>query len=50
MLSGIIAVWLTVKHSVWCFPIGIVNVLLYAWLFSHPLYVFMPIHYCNVFM
>ena len=36
MLTGILGVWLTVKHSVWCFPIGIVNVLLYAWLFFSP--------------
>ncbi len=36
MLSGIIGVWLTIKHSVWCFPVGIVNVLLYAWLFFSP--------------
>ena len=30
---GIIAVWLTVKQNPWCWPIGLVMVLLYAWLF-----------------
>ncbi|HRH65672.1 MAG TPA: nicotinamide mononucleotide transporter family protein, partial [Bacteroidia bacterium] len=36
MTTGIIGVWLTVKHSVWCFPVGIVNVILYALLFFSP--------------
>ena len=30
---GIAGVWLTVKKNRWCFPTGIVNVSLYAWLF-----------------
>ncbi len=30
---GIIGVWLTVKKNILCFPAGIVNVALYAWLF-----------------
>jgi nicotinamide mononucleotide transporter len=30
---GVIAVWLTVKQNVWCWPIGLVMVLLYAWVF-----------------
>ena len=30
---GITGVWLTVKKNSWCFPTGIVNVTLYAWLF-----------------
>ena len=29
---GILGVWLTIKQKIWCFPVGIVNVLLYAWL------------------
>ncbi|REJ80045.1 MAG: nicotinamide riboside transporter PnuC [Bacteroidetes bacterium] len=36
MLSGILGVWLTIKQSIWCFPIGIVNVALYAWIFFSP--------------
>lgn len=36
MLTGIIGVWLTMKESIWCFPIGIINVSLYAWLFMTP--------------
>jgi nicotinamide mononucleotide transporter len=30
---GIVGVWLTVKENILCFPVGIVNVALYAWLF-----------------
>lgn len=30
---GVIAVWLTVKQSRWCWPIGLVMVLLYTWVF-----------------
>ncbi|WAJ39796.1 nicotinamide riboside transporter PnuC [Pseudomonas sp. GOM7] len=30
---GIISVWLTVRQNPWCWPIGLVMVLLYTWLF-----------------
>ncbi len=30
---GVIAVWLTVRQHVWCWPIGLVMVLLYVWIF-----------------
>lgn len=30
---GIVAVWLTVRQNPWCWPIGLLMVLLYAWLF-----------------
>jgi nicotinamide mononucleotide transporter len=36
MLFGIAGVWLTTRQSIWCFPVGIVNVALYAWLFISP--------------
>lgn len=36
MLTGIVGVWLTMKENIWCFPIGIINVSLYAWLFLTP--------------
>ena len=36
MLTGIAGVWLTMKKNIWCFPIGIINVSLYAWLFMTP--------------
>ncbi|MBK6444107.1 MAG: nicotinamide mononucleotide transporter [Bacteroidetes bacterium] len=36
MLTGLAGVWLTVLHSAWCFPLGIVNVILYAILFFSP--------------
>jgi nicotinamide mononucleotide transporter len=36
MLTGIAGVYLTIKQSVWCFPVGIINVAIYAWLFSSP--------------
>ena len=31
---GVIAVWLTVKQNAWCWPIGLVMVLIYGWLLS----------------
>ena len=31
--SGILAVWLTTRQNVWCWPVGIVNVTLYAVVF-----------------
>lgn len=30
---GLLAVWLTVRQSVWCWPTGLVNVALYAFVF-----------------
>lgn len=30
---GVTAVWLTVKQNPWCWPIGLVMVLLYSWVF-----------------
>lgn len=30
---GIIAVWLTVKQNPWCWPLGLLMVLLYSWIF-----------------
>jgi nicotinamide mononucleotide transporter len=38
-LSGIAAVWLTIRKKIWCFPAGLVNVGLYGILFfSEKLY------------
>jgi nicotinamide mononucleotide transporter len=31
-LFGIAGVWLTIRKSIWCFPAGIVNVVITAWL------------------
>ena len=36
MLTGVAGVWLTLKQNIWCFPVGIINVVLYAWLFFTP--------------
>ena len=36
MISGVLGVWLTMKQNVWCFPVGMVNVALYALLFFTP--------------
>lgn len=30
---GVVAVWLTVRQNAWCWPIGLLMVLLYTWLF-----------------
>lgn len=34
-LSGLLCVWLTVRQNIWCWPVGLVMVLLYAWIFYH---------------
>lgn len=34
-LTGGLGVWLTVRRSVWCWPVGMVNVALYAFVFVH---------------
>lgn len=36
MLSGVAGVWLTMREKIWCFPVGILNVTLYAILFFSP--------------
>ncbi len=36
MLTGLAGVLLTMRQNIWCFPIGIINVILYAWLFFSP--------------
>ena len=33
-IFGIVGVWLVVKKSIWNFPVGIVNVGLYVWVFA----------------
>jgi nicotinamide mononucleotide transporter len=30
---GVISVWLTLRQNIWCWPIGLVMVLLYTWVF-----------------
>lgn len=30
---GIVAVWLTVRQNRWCWPLGLIMVLMYAWIF-----------------
>ncbi|QEY62460.1 nicotinamide mononucleotide transporter [Metapseudomonas lalkuanensis] len=30
---GVLAVWLTVRQNAWCWPIGLVMVLMYSWIF-----------------
>lgn len=38
-LFGVTGIWLTVKEKVWCFPVGLVNVTITAWLvFNQKLY------------
>ncbi len=36
MLTGLAGVYLTIRQSVWCFPVGIINVGLYAYIFFSP--------------
>ncbi|WP_165667593.1 nicotinamide riboside transporter PnuC [Metapseudomonas otitidis] len=30
---GVLAVWLTARQNIWCWPIGLVMVLIYVWIF-----------------
>jgi nicotinamide mononucleotide transporter len=34
ILTGLLGVWLTVRQNILCFPVGIMNVTLYAFMFS----------------
>lgn len=34
--TGLLGVWLTVRKNIWCFPVGLVNVLLYSFIFFSP--------------
>ena len=31
--TGVIGVWLTIKQNIFCFPVGIINVAIYAFIF-----------------
>lgn len=33
LLTGLAGVWLTIRASIWCFPVGLINVSLSAWIF-----------------
>lgn len=33
-VTGLVCVWLTVEENVWCWPVSIVNALLYMWAFA----------------
>lgn len=33
-ITGVLGVWLTIRRNILCFPIGIINVLIYAYLFQ----------------
>ncbi len=33
-ITGVLGVWLTIRRKILCFPIGIINVLIYAYLFQ----------------
>jgi nicotinamide mononucleotide transporter len=35
VFTGIVAVWLTTRQNVWCWPVGIVSVLLFVGVFYH---------------
>lgn len=32
-VTGVVCVWLVVRQSIWNFPLGLVNVAIYAWIF-----------------
>jgi nicotinamide mononucleotide transporter len=32
-VCGLLCVWLTVRQNIWCWPVGLVMVTLYAWIF-----------------
>ena len=33
VIFGLLAVWLTVRRNIWCWPAGLVQVVLYVWIF-----------------
>lgn len=34
IITGILGIWLTIRQNIFCFPVGIVNVAIYAFMFS----------------
>jgi nicotinamide mononucleotide transporter len=50
-IFGVIAVWLVVKRNIWCWPTGLVQVILYVWIFYQAnLYSDMILHVIYIFM
>jgi nicotinamide mononucleotide transporter len=50
-IFGVIAVWLVVKRHIWCWPTGLVQVILYVGIFYHAkLYSDMILHVIYIFM
>lgn len=48
---GVICVWLTIRRNIWCWPTGLVQVLLYIYIFfGAKLYSDMILHVIYVFM
>lgn len=35
-ISGVLGIWLTARKSIHCFPVGLLNVIIYAWIFFSP--------------
>lgn len=33
-ISGVIGVWLTMRKNIWCFPVGLINVIISLYIFS----------------
>src|SRR5688500_12482035 len=32
-VCGVVCVWLTIRQNIWCWPVGLVQVTLFAWVF-----------------
>jgi nicotinamide mononucleotide transporter len=44
VIFSLVSVWLTTKRNIWCWPIGIIGIVLYLYLFLEK------VEYCNTFL
>ena len=51
VIFGLICVWLTIRQNIWCWPIGLIQVVLYIFIFYNTkLYSDMVLHIIYVFL
>lgn len=51
VVSGLLCVWLTVRENIWCWPLGLIQVSLYVWIFYQAkLYSDFVLHIIYIFL
>ncbi len=51
VLAGLLCVWFTIKENIWCWPLGLIQVTLYVWIFYQAkLYSDFVLHIIYIFL